>query len=192
MKSKTYRKLVVRITLIVILIIMMAVTTYAYVASVLRVADNTFSTGLVDIDLNGGNPIVHGIGLIEPGGTYLANFYVKNNATDPLGVWYKIYFTDVAGYLSQVLEVSLYTADDNGEMGEALWENKTMAEINENVDAFEEKLLPNERIDFIIKFHYPEEAGNDGMGKDLSFNIKADATQVKNNPNKEFNTEPNP
>ncbi len=182
MKNKTYRKLVTRIALIVVLIIMMAVTSYAYIASVLRVNDNTFATGLVDINLNNGQSIVEGIDLIEPGATYIKEFFLENRSSDLGGVWYKIYFENVAGELADILIVTL---QEKG--SDEILATGTMNEISkENIDAFEDVLGYGETKYFTITFHYPEEAGNEGMGTQLIFSLAADATQTKNNPDKLF------
>ncbi len=184
--KKTYRKLMVRICLIMLLLLAMAVTTFAYVNSVLRVTDNTFSTGIVDIDLNGGNPIIHKIagtgngGFVEPGGTYIADFYVKNNSSDPFGVYYKLFFTDISGGLADVLEVSIYTDD-----GATLLEKGTVWSINESIEAMGH-LEHGETRWYTVHFHYPEEAGNATMGMSLDFNMEAEATQANNNPDMLF------
>ena len=44
----------------------------------------------------------------------------------------------------------------------------------------------HERRELTISFHYPEEAGNGGQAQYLSFDLKADAVQTKNNPNRLF------
>ena len=48
------------------------------------------------------------------------------------------------------------------------------------------ELEVNERKDLVITFHYPEQEGNEGQGLKAEFTMCADAVQVRNNTNKEF------
>ncbi len=182
-KSKTFYKLAVRIAIIIILIAAMTVVTYAYYAmSSIRADDNTFVTGLVDIDLNGGIPVVDDIENIEPGATYVREFYIRNNSTDVGGVYYKLYFEDITGVLADVLIVTVAERDS----GEVLLSGK-MTEFNSwDVEAFDEPLALGETRWFTLTLHYPVEEGNRGMGTKLEFTISADAVQTKNNPDKSF------
>ena len=54
------------------------------------------------------------------------------------------------------------------------------------VGAADDVLRLHERRELTISFHYPEEAGNGGQAQYLSFDLKADAVQTKNNPNRLF------
>lgn len=181
-KSKLFYKLTLRLSMVVLLIIAMTVVTYAYAMNVLRVDNNTFTTGLIDIDLNGGMSIVTDIDKIEPGATFVRDFYLRNNSTDVGGVYYKLYFEDITGMLATILDIEIRDRDS----GELLVSGK-MSEITaENVEAFDNVLELGETKWFTISFHYPEEEGNRGMGTELSFTLSADAVQTKNNPDKLF------
>ena len=52
--------------------------------------------------------------------------------------------------------------------------------------AADDILKLNERRELTITFHYPEEGGNSGQAQYLSFDLKADAVQTKNNPQRLF------
>lgn len=52
--------------------------------------------------------------------------------------------------------------------------------------AAENVLKRSERRTLTLALHYPEDAGNGGQAQRLSFDLKADAVQTKNNPNRLF------
>lgn len=47
-------------------------------------------------------------------------------------------------------------------------------------------LEAGERAEMTIMFYFPEEAGNAYQDKELQFDLAAIATQVRNNPDKEY------
>ncbi len=79
------------IAAIIVLILCLFVTTAAIRYSVAAVMDNTFKTGSIKIDLNGGSPVIneHEF-LFEPGMTVQKDFYIKNEST--CDVYYRLYF----------------------------------------------------------------------------------------------------
>ncbi len=192
--NKLYRKLMVRTALIVVLVVCMAVTTYAYINSILRVADNTFVTGLVDINLIGndaGGSLVtfrdangEPIKLIEPGGTYVATFKVENNSTDPTGkVHYRLYFDGIEGnYLATILEVDIIMNGSTVKTGK-------MSDFGRDAKPF--SFLNNgETEDFTMIMRYPSAEGNEGQGLKLdNFTLIAEAVQNVNNEDGAFNDE---
>lgn len=184
MKSNsTYKKLVIRITLVIALVIAMAVTTYAYVAATLTVANNTFTTGLIDIEIGYYNPdtddytgttVFFGdnVEWMEPGATFTTTFQLKNNSTDLGGVYYKLYFDQVSGDLAPVIEAEI-------KYGDAVVLQGKVSDLSEaNVE--EGLLALGESRVYTVSFHYPELEGNEGMGKSLSFALTAKAVQTKN------------
>lgn len=182
MKSKIYYKLMVRIAMVVILILAMTVVTYGYAMSVLRVDDNAFTTGLIDIDLNGGLPVVADLKDIEPGATYVREFYIRNNSTDEGGVYYKLYFEDISGIMANILDITIADRDS----GEVLLSGKMNDLTEDRVLAFDDILEMGETRWFTVSFHYPIDGDNRGMGTELLFSLSADAVQTKNNPDKLF------
>ena len=91
----------------------------------------------------------------------------------------KLYFRNLSGDMADVVEVTIY----NGE--EILYKGTPSSLTKEKVKAANDELLINERRELKIVFVFPEEAGNiiDYM---LTFDLCADATQTKNNPEKIF------
>lgn len=178
-KSQTAKKLTGSVIIIVILCIMLCVTTFAIIWAMVRVDNNLFNTGGVRINLNDGNPIIeeHEF-LFEPGMTVRKDCFIKNNST--WAVYYKIYFSDVRGGLADILEITVKDGDKvlcHGHMNEL---------TRDLVTAAEDQLAVGESKNLSVWFYYPEDAGNEGQGMDLSFSIAADAVQTKNNPDKVF------
>ena len=79
-----------------------------------------------------------------------------------------------------MLEVEIRDGDN------VLYAGKAAELIKENAGAADDILKLNERRELTISFHFPEEAGNDAQNLYLSFDLKADAVQTKNNPNRLF------
>ncbi len=145
-----------------------------------EVRDNTFQTGTIDIDLNGGNPIITANEfLFEPGMTVEKPFYIKNNGT--WGVYYKLYFSEISGNLGEALDVTIL--NDNDE----ILLSGTLTELTkENVPAIESVLEVNQKQNLKVRIHFPEEKANEYQGGTLEFKLATIAVQTKNNTDKEF------
>ncbi len=178
-KNKTAKRLTASVAIILVLSCCLAITTFALVYSMVSVEDNLFVMGTVQINLNNGKPVIeeHEF-LFEPGMTVKKDFFVKNESS--CDIYYKLYFQNVSGGLADVLEVKICDGD------KVLFEG-TPSELNRAVvGAADDVLRLNEKRDLQIYFHFPEEAGNEAQNLYLSFDFSADAVQVKNNTNKEF------
>ena len=175
-KSKTGRQLTWGIGIIVILSFCLCITTAALVSATVSLNNNIFSTGRIDINLNDGKPVIREYEfLFEPGMTVQKNFFVKNDST--WSVYYKLYFADVEGGLSDILQVTVRDEE------KVLYQG-TAAELTRARVKPVDNILPvGEKRDLTIEFHYPEEADNAGQDDTLSFVFCADAVQTKNNPN---------
>lgn len=178
-QNKTAKKLTASVAAVIVLAICLCITTFALVYSTVAVNNNLFQTGKIKIDLNGGQPVIteHEY-LFEPGMTVEKPFYIENLGT--WDVYYKLYFDNIEGSLADVLDVEILDGDT------VLFGGKIADLTKEKVDAAEDILKMNERRDLTISFHYPEEAGNSGQAQYLAFDLKADAVQTKNNPNRLF------
>ncbi len=177
--TSTAKKLTGGIVAIVILAICLAVTTFALIWAQVSVENNLFHTGIIDINLNDGKPVIqeHEF-LFEPGMTVKKDFFIENNST--WDVYYKIYLDDVDGGLANVLQVTVYDGDRDLYSGTAEELSGT------NVVPADDTLKPGERRDLTVCFYFPRERGNEAQGLDLTFTMCADATQTKNNPYKLF------
>lgn len=174
------KKLNISIATLVVLFLCLCVTAFALAYAMLRVDNNVFETGEIDIDLNGGKPVIEADEfLFEPGMTVEKSFYIKNNGT--WAVYYKLYFSNVKGDLGDVLDVTIENAEGN-----VLLQGKLSKLKRHNVPVVEDELKVGERRDMTIIFHFPEDAKNTAQSDNVSFALSALAVQTKNNDGKEF------
>ncbi len=179
MKSKTAKRLTASVVIIIVLSCCLAITTFALVFSMVSVDNNLFVTGTVQINLNDSKPVIqeHEF-LFEPGMTVKKDFFVKNEST--CDVYYRLYFQNVSGGLADVLEIKICNGDT------VLYEGTPASLSKDKVLAADDTLGLNEKRELQIFFHFPEETGNEAQNLFLAFDFAADAVQVRNNINKEF------
>ena len=177
--SKTAKKLAGGIVVVVLLAVCLVITTLALIFANVSLQNNTFHTGEVKINLNDGKPVISEDEFIfEPGMTVEKDFFIENEST--WDVYYKVYFDDIVGGLADVLTVTIKD-------GEKTLYTGTASELTkQNVAAADDTLKPGQRKDLTVYFHFPEEKTNETQNLNLSFTICAQATQTKNNPDKEF------
>ncbi len=173
------RRLSFNLVTIICLCLCLCVTSFALGYTVYRVEDNYFKTGSIDINLNNGQPIINDT-KFEPGMTVDRDFFIENKST--WSVYYKLYFEEVEGYLGDVLDITVMD-----KQGTVFLSGKLSDLTAENVPALEAELAEGQKQILTMRFHYPEEEGNEGQGQDLTFKVSAIAVQTKNNPEKEFN-----
>lgn len=177
---ETFKKLTKSVITIVTLSICLCITTSALVLSMVSIDGHLFSTGEIDIDLNGGKPVIEEHEFIfKPGMTVVKDFYIENNST--WDVYYKIYFDDISGGLSDVLEVTIRDGE------KILFAGKPSELTRQMVSSADDILSLKEKRELKIEFNYPNESENSTQDSTLSFTLCADAVQTKNNHNKEFN-----
>ena len=175
--GNTAKKLARSIIVAVVLAVCLCIASLALVWETVSVANNLFHTGTVEINLNDGKPVITEYELLlEPGMTVKKDFFLENRST--WAVYYKLYFTNVAGGLADVLEITV--ADGNKTLYHA-----TAAELSRDaVGAADDILGINERRELAVYFHFPEQASNSAQNLELSFDLCADAVQTKNNLNR--------
>lgn len=178
-ENTTSKKLTASVATIIVLALCLCITTFALVWATVSVDNNLFHTGIVKINLNDGKPIIekHEF-LFEPGMTVKKDFFIENQST--WDVYYKLYFDDIDGGLADVLEITVKDGD------RTLYQGQANELTRANVGAANDVLKLNERRELTVYFHFPEEAGNSTQNLRLTFSMKADAVQTKNNPNKLF------
>lgn len=179
-KSNTTKKLTTSIVTIIILAVFLCITTFALVYATVAVDNSLFQTGEIKINLNDGKPVIeeHEF-LFEPGMTVEKSFFIENQSTRD--VYYRLYLDKVEGGLADVLDVTIRNGDTFLFNGKAA--NLTKAQVG----AANDILKLNEHKNLTIAFHFPKESGNSTQKLYLSFDLKADAVQTKNNPNRLFN-----
>lgn len=187
MKSKAAKKISASIVLIVLLSICLTVTSAALALSIVSLEENTFITGVVDINLNDEKPIFDLSG-VEPGMTLESPFWLRNDSTT--SVFYKIYCTDISGELAEAMDVKLYTVELNADGSEAgrtlIFQGKLSRLVKDNAPMSTAVLSIGGTQHFVMQLHFPEDCGNELQNTGLSFNLEAMAVQAKNNPNGEF------
>lgn len=177
--SKAAKKLNGGIITIIILAIALCIVTFALVYSSVSVENNLFHTGEVKINLNDGKPVIREDEFkFEPGMTVKKNFFIENDST--WDVYYKLYLDDISGGLSDVLDISIKDGKKTLYEGTANELGKTDSIAADDI------LKMHQRKTLTVVFHFPENAGNEAQNLKLSFNMCAEATQTKNNPNKLF------
>ena len=178
-RNKTGKKLTASVVAIVVLIICLCITTFALIYSAVAVENNLFQTGTVQINLNNGQPVIEEDEfLFEPGMTVEKNFFIENQST--CDVYYRLYFDNTEGNLADVLDVTIQDGDT------ILYHGKASDLTKNQVSVSSEILRLHQRQELTITFHYPEGSGNSTQNQYLSFDLKADAVQIKNNPDKLF------
>ena len=173
------KKLTVMIVIVVLLSLGLAITSFALASAIAQVRNNRFAMSMgVELTINDGKPVVDVTDMVyEPGGTYVSEFPIANLGT--FDVWYRVYFTDVKGVLKDYITVTIKEAD-----GTVLCKG-TMSELSSDKVAVS-SLAAGEEKTLTIEFYFSSEAGNAAQGQSVSFNITANATQKKNNLDKDF------
>lgn len=178
------KRLQINVVTLLLLCIGLCITSFAISYTMIRyeVENNYFQTGKIDIDLNGGAPIIPADKwLLEPGMTIEEDFTITNNGG--WKVFYKLYFEEVSGKLGDVLEIKIYK---KGSPEIVLLSGK----ISELIDAdrlnIASEIEKGETQTLTARFHFPEDAGDEYKGETLEFDMSAIAVQTKNNKNKEF------
>lgn len=177
-KTKTEKRLLRGMIVVVVLTLCLCATTFALVRSSISVRYDRFQTGYVRINLNDGEPVIREYEfLFEPGMTVEKDFFIENQST--ADVYYRLYFNNVDGGLADVLQISIRNDE------KTLYQGSVM-QLTRTAPAADDVLQINERRDLTISFTFPADAGNRAQNMTLTFDLCADAVQTKNNPNKLF------
>lgn len=178
-KNNLKKQLYGSLAVIVLLVIMLTVTTYALVSSFVKVEENHFQMGTVDISLNEGKKIFDGEDfLLEPGSSVKEDFTIKNESS--VEVYYRLYLENVSGDLSDALIFQIYE-------GDALIYSCSAKDFNiENPCIGADSLNVGETKDLSLVVKMTEESGNQFQNGYMAFDITADAVQVRNNPDMMF------
>lgn len=177
--NETVKKLKNKVIVVLLLFICFCIVTFALVYSTVFVKDNQFQTGKIKINLNDGKPIIEEDEyLFEPGMKVEKEFFIQNQSS--CDVYYRLYLVGIEGELADELNITVSQEDV------VLFDGKAADFTKEYVNFADDILKMDERKMFKIKFYFPKEAGNKAQKLDMSFALKADAVQTKNNPQKLF------
>lgn len=176
-KSRLNKQLTVSVVLVVMLSLCLCITTYALVTVSDTVFNNTFKTGYINIEINEGKVLFPEASFrFEPGMTLEKDVPLVNNSTDD--AYYRVYFSQIQGDLADILIITIKDGDQLLYTGTARRLTAENVQIG-TISAGATRTLS-------VSFHYPEAEGNNGQGKQLSFDLCAEAVQSKNNPDKTF------
>ena len=172
------KKTIVNIALLVAIAVCLIVTTAATIITYDK-TEIGFKTGEISININDGKSIFEdGDFMFTPGATVKKDFFIKNEGE--LDAYYKIYLTDVAGDLADVVDVKIKN-------GSKILYSGSPSELNRsNVKAADDIIVSNEKKVLQIEISIPKNVDNKYQSKDFNFKLSATATQVKNNDGKEF------
>lgn len=178
-RKKSAKKFISGLFAIILLFGIGAGTLYAYNNHV-SVQENTFQTGTLKINLNDGYALLYAHEYtFEPGMTIERDFFIKNEGT--IDAYYKLYFANVEGEIADDLEITIKDGST------ILYTGALTSFTRESVAAVDKILAAGETHTLTAIFHMPEGTENTAQSKTISFDFFADATQVANNPNKQFN-----
>lgn len=174
--AEVQRKLRRSMLMAVLLVLMLMVTTFALISSIVSVKDNTFETGIVKINLNDGKPVIQEDEyLFEPGMRVKKQFFIENEGS--IDAFYKIYLEDMTGDLADVLQLTV-TEDESGKV---LYQGPADELTRGSASVSDDTIAAGERKELSILFYFPTERGNEAQNRNLSFRMSATATQVRNN-----------
>ena len=186
--TKTAKKLTGSVIAIIILTVCLAITSSALTSITFMVSDNSFSTGVIDIDISGSGVdkrIINGEA-IAPGMTITKTFTITNNSTDD--VYYKLYFENISGGLKDLIEVTI----KDGTTALPGYEKRILSTLTEkNVQAVNVPIPKSNAADadahqktLTISFYLPSDVEKGAYTLDLSFDFSVRAVQSRNqNPN---------
>jgi hypothetical protein len=178
--GKITKEMAKSIATIAVLVILLTITTYALVTSAVSITENEYGTGFVKINLNDDVPIIQEYQFNwRPNETMEKDFFIENTGTDE--VYYRIYFDEVEGEMAKVMQVKIMDSE------ELLYSGTAETLTRTNVSVIDEPLKVGERKTLTAYFICPEDDSAEYV-EDLtmSFNLCADAVQVKNNGDKLF------
>lgn len=156
-----------------------AVLAWALLGPHARLPHSTFETGTVSIDLNGGDPVfADGEAALAPGGSITREFAVANTGT--ADAYYRLYLEDAAGELAPALEVVIARGDD------VLFEGGFSELASEDACVSDEPLAAGRTDVLTATVRMSDAAGNGYQAADVSFDLRAQAVQARNNEGRAF------
>lgn len=161
-------KMAVSMTLIALLCVLIGGATFAWFTDTASNTNNTFSTGTLDLVL--GNEVDASLSNMAPGDSQTGSFTLTNSGS--LDMWYRLTPT-VTGDFFTVGDEDVFTV----KVGGADYTAGSWLQLAAGA---------NVPVEFTVSLN--TSAGNEYQDKTGTVSFKADAQQVKNNPNKEATT----
>lgn len=211
--SNTQKKIFQGLGIIVVLLVALAVSTYALVIETESILNNKFRTGYVKLsiicldknlnpvpELSPDGEVINDAentlkfigdyvdGTFEPGMTLRSYFKIAHKSSDD--IYYGFYFDlsdNLYSNLPDVVDIKIIDYNTNEVVSSGVMANM----LKENVVAVDQPLtLANPEKIYILEIHFAESAGNEYQNTDgngyLKFKLCARAAQVRNNEDRRF------
>lgn len=173
MKNKKYVRSFI---LLIVLLSMFLMTTYALLVASLTIYNNTFVTGEVKINFNDSKKVFDETDFrLSPGSSISKRMTIQNIGTG--AVYYRLYMENVSGDLNDRLIFRIY--GDN----RLLKQTKASEFTRDNALIFDAPLEVNQTVTYVMEAYLPEDTENVYQNGVLHFDLIANAIQTKNNPN---------
>ncbi len=144
-----------------------------------RLPRSTFETGTVAIDLNGGEPVFPaGEVVLAPGCSVTREFTISNRGT--ADAYYRLCLADAGGGLAPALEVVIAHGDD------VLFEGGFSGLASKDACVSDEVLAAGQTDSLTATVRMREGAGNAYQAADVSFDLRVQAVQARNNEGRGF------
>lgn len=176
--AKDAARITGNIIMVITLIFCWSITTYALAWHQVAVEQNSFTTGVLKLNLNDGEPVFDEELYFEPGLMIQRNFTIANEGN--IDAIYRLWISNIEGELDDELTVEI--RDGKKLIFDGIFEDF----IEEKVYGNNTTLLANEIKELTILIYLPEECDNTMQGKAVSFRLNYDAVQKDGNPNKDF------
>lgn len=172
-RSGDRRVRALRLVAAVAAVALVAVLAWALLATRASVRGNTFDTGTVSLDLNGGSPAFSDrSALLEPGRAVTEELAVAN--TGSAAVRYCIYLGNLQGSAVDDVEFAVL-------LGDAVLFSGTAEQFAQRGSCTSPTVLaPGQTETLVVSVHLREGAGNVRQGDGIEFDLCADAVQAAN------------
>lgn len=177
MTNATGFKLVMNTVMMALLSIILSILSLFMHFSPIAGETASFDSAAVDIDLNGGNKIFdNACAVLVPGEEVRRNFTITNSGN--VAVWYRLIVSDADGPLADHATIAYYDG------GSLLYEESVKGSAA--VDGYIGSMTPGQQLHLtaVLKL-----TGSDILTMRTSymtFDITAQAVQLRNNPNRDF------
>lgn len=176
------KKLRFSLVFIILLLVMFGFMSEALMDNHTKIEDHTFTVGEVSLELLNDEPLNEM--LFEPGKTMIKKLDILNNGT--IDVYCRVYLKNLS--FDGAFYDYVYVKISDEESNELYYDGSIEGLKDPDNIYFESDLIlnPNETKHLTMEFYYSKDSDNEGQAKTIEFEVAVDATQVKNNPNKEF------
>lgn len=159
---------------------LLVLTTYAMTLADLRLPNNQFQTGTVQISLQKGEirPISLADQRMEPGKTLTQTFTVTNTGTAE--IYCRLYLSRAQGGLLDDVQFAVF-ADDV-----PIFEGSAARLTDRTACSLPDTLDPGETCGLRVQILMPTAAGNAAQADWLEYDLTVDATQTLHNPQKSY------